>query len=107
LSSHEYSFPGQAYAVAVAVMAMTVPHAAHAQPMGFTQQMRCSQAAGLVSAQGALVLRTTPTTYGRFVRDQASCLAGQFLEPAWVPTADAAQCFIGYRCRDTDLDNGR
>lgn len=74
---------------------------------GTTQGMTCSQASALVASRGAIVLHTSPSTYDRFVSNSGACPLGQYTEPAWVRTADRAQCFIGYRCRDTDLDNGR
>lgn len=81
--------------------------AALAQSAGTTQAMSCGQAAGLVGARGAVVLHTGPFTYDRFVSGPGFCLRDQTTEPVWVGTADVAQCFIGYRCRQTDLDNGQ
>lgn len=81
--------------------------AALAQTSGSTQAMTCQQAAGLVRAQGAVVLHTGPTTYNRFVSGPGFCTRDQITEPAWVGTADTAQCFIGYRCGQSELDNGR
>ena len=81
--------------------------AAFGQTAGSTQAMSCSQAATVVASRGAVVLRTSPTTYDRFVSGSGACAVNQFTEPAWVRISDRAQCFIGYRCRDTDLDNGR
>jgi hypothetical protein len=86
---------------------VSLQSAALAQAGGSTQDMTCSQAAGLVRARGAIVLHTSPTTYDRYVSSGASCLRDQMTDPAWVRTADTPQCFIGYRCRSTDLDNGR
>ena len=53
---------------------------------------------------GAVVLDTSPQTYARFVRSGAECLVGQFPEPAWVPSSNNPQCFIGYRCKDGSDD---
>jgi hypothetical protein len=69
--------------------------------------MTCGQAAGTVRTRGAVVLRTGPTTYSRFVSGSGYCALEETTEPVWVPTTDNAQCFIGYRCRQSDLDNGR
>jgi hypothetical protein len=52
-----------------------------------------------VVANGAIVLGTGGHTYDRFVRDRGFCEHGDFLEPAWVPSRDTAQCFVGYRCK--------
>ncbi|HZH50819.1 MAG TPA: hypothetical protein VEZ16_02955 [Microvirga sp.] len=81
--------------------------AAMAQSAGTTLSMNCDQAAGLVRARGAVVLHTGAATYDRFVSAPGFCLRDQTTEPVWVRTADAAQCFIGYRCRQSDLDYGQ
>jgi hypothetical protein len=81
--------------------------AAFGQTAGTTQAMSCNRAAAVVASRGAVVLHTGPTTYDRFVSGSGACAVNQLTEPAWVRTSDRAQCFIGYRCRDTDLDNGR
>ena len=61
--------------------------------------MSCLAANRYVSAAGALVLSTGTYTYDRFVSSGRFCAAGETIEPAWVPTADIEQCFVGYRCR--------
>jgi hypothetical protein len=81
--------------------------AAMAQSAGTTREMACNQAAGIVRVRGAVVLHTSPTTYDRFVSGPGYCMLEEVTKPAWVQTADSAQCFIGYRCRQSDLDNGR
>jgi len=59
----------------------------------------CASNRQSVAANGAVVLGTGGQTFDRFVRDPAFCAHGEFLEPAFVPSRDAAQCFIGYRCK--------
>jgi hypothetical protein len=54
---------------------------------------------------GAVVLDTGPMTYARFVRSGAECTVDQFPEPAWVPSSNNPQCFIGYRCKDGSDDS--
>jgi hypothetical protein len=71
---------------------------AWAQSHPLTLRMSCAQAQGLVASQRAIVLNTGPLTYDRYVRSSGSCAGGETLDPAWVPTADTAQCPIGYRC---------
>jgi hypothetical protein len=86
---------------------MATGTAALAQSAGSTQGMSCHQAAALVRSRGAVVLHTGPMTYDRFVSGAGFCLRGETTEPVWVRTADTAQCFIGYRCRQADLDFGQ
>jgi hypothetical protein len=94
-------------AVILALFVLSAGSAALAQSAGSTQGLTCGQAAGTVRARGAVVLHTGPTTYNRFVSGPGYCTHEETTEPAWVQTADSAQCFIGYRCRQSDLDNGR
>lgn len=84
---------------AVLVLALVMPSAeAWAQSHPLTLRMSCAQAQGLVASQRAIVLNTGPLTYDRYVGSSGSCVVGETLDPAWVPTADTAQCPIGYRC---------
>jgi hypothetical protein len=78
-----------------------------AQSEPSTSDMTCAQAAGLVASQGAVVLRTGPATYDRYVRDARYCAVQEMARPAWVRTADAAQCQVGRVCRSIEIDNGQ
>jgi hypothetical protein len=73
--------------------------AAQAQ-QGNTTRMSCAAARQLVTRQGAIVLRTSATTYNRFVVSRAYCMYTEITEPAFVPTANERHCFIGYTCRE-------
>ena len=72
-----------------------------------TLAMSCTQARGIVAAQGAAVLRTGPMTYDRYVRGSGFCALQETAQPAWVRTADVVQCPIGAVCRSVEKDNGR
>jgi hypothetical protein len=76
---------------------------AAAQPRPSSVAMSCRQAAGLVAANGAIVLGTGGFTYDRFVVDQRFCLRTEWIEPAWVPARDTPQCFVGYRCKEREF----
>jgi hypothetical protein len=80
----------------VALIGLSADALAQSRPL--TSRMSCSQARGLVAAQGSIVLNTSPLTYDRYVRGNGYCVLGETTEPAWVPTLDTAQCSIGYRC---------
>ena len=82
----------------------SVATAATAQVGPPTSQRTCGANRQLVLRDGAVVLDTSPQTYARFVRSGAECLVGQFPEPAWVPSSNNPQCFIGYRCKDSSDD---
>jgi hypothetical protein len=83
---------------AVIAAAIVAASAASAQRPS-TRMMTCQAAQALVRSQGALILDTGPGTYDRFVNGPGRCLRGETTVPAWVPTRDSAQCFIGYYCR--------
>ncbi|RDI59777.1 hypothetical protein [Microvirga subterranea] len=78
--------------------------AATAQVGPPTSQRSCSANRQLVLKDGSVVLDTGPMTYARFVRSGAECLVDQFPGPAWVPSSNNPQCFIGYRCKDGSDD---
>ncbi len=63
-----------------------------------TTTMSCAQAKATVDRSGAVVLGTGGQTYDRFVRQGNFCPIGTFARPAWAPTRDSAQCYIGYYC---------
>jgi hypothetical protein len=86
--------------VLLAVVVSLQVATAVAQPRPSTVAMSCRQAAGLVAAQGAIVLGTSGYTYDRFVTDPWFCLRTEVTEPAWVPAGDTPQCFVGYRCKE-------
>ena len=70
-----------------------------------TTNRPCSADRALVNARGAVVLSTGQYTYGRFVRDARYCQVDQYPQPAYVPSGDTAQCFVGYRCADGPDDD--
>ena len=89
--------------LAISALALTAS-AVTAQVGPPTSQRTCGANRQLVIKEGAVVLDTSPSTYARFVRSGAECLIGQFPEPAWVPSSNNPQCFIGYRCKDSSDD---
>jgi hypothetical protein len=79
--------------------------AATAQVGPPTSQRPCAANRQLVLKEGAVVLDTGPATYARFVKNGSECTVDQFPEPAWVPSSNNPQCFIGYRCKDGSDDS--
>jgi opacity protein-like surface antigen len=86
----------------LALAACLVAASAAAQPRPSSVTITCPQAAGLIAARGAVVLGTGGYTYDRFVQHRGFCLSTEATEPAWVPTRDTPQCFVGYRCKEAD-----
>lgn len=84
--------------IAFALFIAALPAGAFAQSRPMTQSMTCGQARQLVNANGAFVLGTGQYTYDRYVRDLNFCEVAEYLGPAFVPTRDNPQCFVGYRC---------
>jgi hypothetical protein len=71
---------------------------AWAQSRLVSTTLTCSRAAGLVASQGAGVLGTGTYTYDRYVSGSNFCVRSEPTMPAWVPTLDNPQCFVGYLC---------
>jgi hypothetical protein len=92
-------------ALAATLVAADAGTRASAQSRPSTLAMSCAQTARLVGSRGAIVMNTGPNTYDRYVSNRNFCEINEVLEPIWAPTADNPQCFIGYRCRDSDLDS--
>jgi hypothetical protein len=91
--------------ILLSTLALTlVATAAAAQVGPPTSQRTCGANRQLVMREGAVVLDAGPSTYARFVKNGSECLVDQFPEPAWVPSSNNPQCFIGYRCKDGSDD---
>lgn len=65
-----------------------------------TLDMTCPEAQAVVSRNRGIVLGTGGATYDRFVRDRGACEVTEITIPAYAPTRDTPDCFIGYRCRE-------
>ena len=78
-----------------------------AQPRPDTNRMTCAAARALVMKQGGIVLGTGPSLFDRYVSSRAYCLSTQLTEPAFVPTTDDRQCFVGYTCREASYGADR
>jgi hypothetical protein len=91
--------------VVIAVLFLATAQTALAQVGPLTTARTCGEDRALIDARGSAVLSTSAMTYGRYVKDGAYCLVDQFPAPAWVPSADNPQCFIGYRCSDGPNDS--
>ncbi len=77
---------------------IAAPSATMAQGRPSTTAMSCASANALVISRRAIVLGTGGDTYDRFVAEDRECPAGLQTLPAFVPSADNPQCFVGYRC---------
>ncbi|WP_332118115.1 hypothetical protein [Azorhizobium caulinodans] len=84
--------------------AVVASGAALAQGLPDSRKMSCAQATGMVRQQGAVVLATSQLVYDRYVVSRAYCPMDQQTNPAWVPTRDNPQCFVGYTCYDPTRD---
>ncbi len=79
--------------------------AALAQPRPYTPRMSCNSASQMVTTNGAVIADTGPNTFDRFVRDRSFCTPSEETIPAFVPSADNRQCFIGWTCREYVPEN--
>ena len=85
--------------LAVTSLALLIGTEAWSQGRPNSMTITCSQAAGLVASQGAVVLGAGVYTDDRYVSGPSFCVQGAATEPAWIPTFDNPQCFGGYQCR--------
>ncbi|MFG1464961.1 hypothetical protein V5F77_18930 [Xanthobacter sp. DSM 24535] len=60
--------------------------------------LNCAEAASIIARSGAAIIRNSPTTYDRYVRDGSFCGPDGATTPAFVPTWDNPDCFVGYSC---------
>lgn len=84
------------------VVAASLPVQAQNRPL--TRTMSCAAAQSLVARQGSIVLDTDRFIYDRYVRNNSFCLNLQTTRPAWVPTKDTPNCFIGFTCVEIELE---
>ena len=82
--------------ISAALALSAVSAVAQSRPQ--SPRMTCAQAAGMVFQRGAIVLGTGGYTYDRFVRDRSFCEITEVTKPAFAPTLDKPQCFVGYTC---------
>jgi len=68
-------------------------------------RLSCAAATNLVAQHGAIVLRTGEFTYDRYVAHAGFCGSESSAKPAWIATADSAQCFVGYYCGQDNRGN--
>jgi len=81
-----------------AISSVMAEHAA-AQARHDTNRVTCATAQAVVMKAGAVVLGTGPSLFDRYVSSRAYCTSGDLTEPAFVPTGDNRQCWVGYTCR--------
>jgi len=86
------------FTTAIAIASIAESTAAQARPN--TSRMTCAAARSLVTQQGAIVLDTSSSRFDRYVSSHAYCHSDQITEPAFVPTTDNQQCFVGHTCRE-------
>jgi hypothetical protein len=78
--------------------------AAFARPN--TTALSCADAQDLVAREGSIVLNTgAPGLFQRFVAGARFCGNSEAAAPAYVTTADAASCKIGFYCGNSSSDD--
>lgn len=85
--------------LSIAVIASFMAEHAAAEARPDTNRMTCAASQALVIKHRAIVLGTGPSLFDRYVSSRAHCTSGDLTEPAFVPTADDRQCWVGYTCR--------
>lgn len=90
---------------AIVAAGIVIAGDALAQSRPYSPRMSCDALADIVARRGAVVISTSPTTYDRFVRNRAFCQPTEVVEPRWVPAADTRTCFVGYSCKEYELED--
>ena len=72
----------------------TLAHAAD------SRNMTCAETRQFVSNHGAVILHYGDGLYDRYVSSGQYCERDQVTEPAWLPTSNSSECFVGYTCRE-------
>lgn len=93
-------------ALVLAVFCLPGSEASAQEPIQ-TERQSCQSLQGLVRSNGHATLRSGSNIFERYVRDQSACLPGQAVQPRWTPSADQAQCFVGYSCIERDHKGSR
>ena len=95
-----------------AIMVLPIPllfvlaTASVAQERPASASMPCHNVASLVANAGAVVIRTGPHNYNRYVKTSDFCSDPESIVPAFVPTGDSQACFIGYTCNNQGPPKG-
>ncbi len=76
---------------------------AFAQAAQQSLAMTCQAVRQVIASRGAAVIYTEPSAYDRYVSSSQFCAYDEGVEPATIATADTPRCFVGYRCRASDL----
>lgn len=87
----------------LALLLLFASGSALAQGRPMTPSMTCEAVQRLVVQREAVVLGFGPDLYDRVVATQRGCLPSEVLEPIWVPTRNARQCFAGYTCKEGEM----
>lgn len=90
---------------AIVAAGIVIAGGAQAQSRPYSPRMSCDALASLVARRGAVVISTSPTTYDRFVRSRNFCQPTEVVEPRWIPAADTRACFVGYSCKEYELED--
>jgi hypothetical protein len=91
--------------IALVSLACAAATGVQAAKRPYSPALACKALQGLVAERGAVVISTGPNTYDRFVRDARNCQSGEVTKPAWIPSADRPECFVGYTCRQYMRDD--
>ena len=85
-------------AIALAILIFSSAAAPALAQRASTPAMSCRAATTLVARHGAVVLGTGPDLYDRYVVNESFCPTGYYARPAFLPTRDNSQCYVGYYC---------
>jgi len=93
--------------VTLAILILSVAAGPALARRASTPAMSCRAASSLVAQHGAVVLGTGPDLYDRYVVNESFCPTGYYARPAFLPTRDNPQCYVGYYCSGISPFPGR
>ena len=85
---------------------LTAPEVVYAQARPATQTFTCAALKAFVARAGNVVLGSSEYTYEMVHRDGSACQQDETNAPAYEPTSDVSACFVGWRCKQRDSNNG-
>lgn len=89
-----------------AILTATALTSASAEVMIYTQSHTCSDLKSIVAQTANVLLTSDKYAYEMVHRDSGACEQDESSAPAYEPSSDVPACFVGWRCKQRNSDNG-
>lgn len=95
------------FSLALAVLlTMAAPAGAGAQGRLQTRSLTCPALKALVAKAGTAILASSEFVYETVHSNGGDCQQDETSAPAYEPTSDERDCFVGWRCKQRNSDGG-